>query len=46
MRSNKTLGKGTDLKPFAIYSKTELIKLKNKLIFSPVWGIVDYIKQY
>lgn len=45
MRSNKTLGKGTDLKPFAIYSKTDLIKFKNKLIFSPVWGIVDYIKQ-
>ena len=46
-KSKITLGKGKNIKDFSIYNKKEFHeKLNtNKLIFSPVYGIVDYIKK-
>ena len=46
-RSKITLGKGKNIKDFSIYNKKEFHeKLNtNKLIFSPVHGIIDYIKK-
>ena len=45
MRSTKTLGEGINLKQFSVYSKNKIKKKKKNLIFSPVWGIIDYIKE-
>ena len=45
MRSTKTLGEGINLKQFSVYSKDQFEKKKKNLIFSPVWGIIDYIKE-
>ena len=45
MRSDIVLGKGINMKEYSVYKKQEFNKRYKKLIFSPVWGIVDYIKE-
>lgn len=45
MRSDIVLGKGINMKEYSVYKKQEFNKRYKKLIFSPVWGIIDYIKE-
>jgi hypothetical protein len=45
MRSDIVLGTGINMKEYSIYETKEFDKKYKKLIFSPVWGIVDYIKE-